>query len=171
LPRRATASDADAIARLHIASWSAAYAAELPAWYLDGQDVQARTALWSARIADPQTAVCVQEVAHRLVGFCASGPSRDADADASVVWEIQNLHVAPELRGGGIGSVLFTDALERAWLQGATELTLWVVETNAPARAFYARRGMHLDGANQRHVLEPGVSLNEIRYRRRVDAE
>jgi len=47
----------------------------------------------------------------------------------------------------------------------ARELSLWVVETNVRARRFYEAQGMRADGGAQRHVLAPGVSLAEVRYR------
>jgi len=161
---RANAGDARAIAALHIASWRDAYRAELPPDYLAAIDLDERAENWRKRIA-AGTIVLLEKNGDSLAGFCACGPSRDDDADPSYAWEIENLHVAPTLRGGGIGSRLFDQASLLARDHGAGELSLWVVETNVRARRFYEAHGMHADGATQRHVLAPGVSLDEVRYR------
>jgi ribosomal protein S18 acetylase RimI-like enzyme len=161
---RANAGDAPAIAALHIASWRDAYRAELPADYLAALDGVERTESWRKRIT-AGTIVLLEKNGDSLAGFCACGPSRDDDADPSYIWEIENLHVAPTLRGGGIGRRLFDQASLLARDRGARELSLWVVETNVRARRFYEARGMHADGATQRHTLAPGVSLAEVRYR------
>jgi ribosomal protein S18 acetylase RimI-like enzyme len=161
---RANADDAPAIAALHIASWRDAYRAELPADYLAAIDLDERVESWRKRVA-AGTIVLLEKNGDSLAGFCACGPSRDDDADPSHTWEIENLHVAPTLRGGGIGSRLFDQASLLARDHGADELSLWVVETNSRARRFYEAHGMHADGATQRHVLAPGVSIAEVRYR------
>jgi ribosomal protein S18 acetylase RimI-like enzyme len=160
----ANVGDARAIAALHIASWRDAYRAELPADYLAAIDLDERAESWRKRIA-AGTIVLLEKHADSLAGFCACGPSRDDDADPSHTWEIENLHVAPTLRGGGIGGRLFDQGLLLARDRGARELSLWVVETNVLARRFYEAHGMHADGATQRHVLAPAVALDEVRYR------
>jgi GNAT superfamily N-acetyltransferase len=163
--RRAATGDAEAIAALHIRSWQTAYRQQLPAAYLDALDAMERAAHWRTLIATPGVVVLVREVVGTgLVAFCAAGPSRDADA-APTDWEIYNLHAAPEARGLGYGGELFDAAVALAREAGCIALTLWVVEENAPARAFYARRGMHVDGGRQVHVLAPGAELHELRYR------
>jgi ribosomal protein S18 acetylase RimI-like enzyme len=161
---RANVDDARAIAALHIASWRDAYRVELPADYLAAIDLDERAESWRKRIA-AGTIVLLEKNADSLVGFCACGPSRDSDAGSSHAWEIENLHVAPTLRRGGIGSRLFEQASLLARDRGARELSLWVVETNVRARRFYEAQGMRADGGAQRHVLAPGVSLAEVRYR------
>jgi len=166
--RRATAADAEAIARLHVASWQAAYRGVLSDGFLDSQDVGERAATWVQRLARPETIVLLDEGPEGLTGFCASGPSHDPDADRAAVWEVYNLHVAPVRRGGGIGGRLFDAAVALGRDRRARLLTLWVVDRNAPARRFYERKGMTPDGARQAHVVGPGATLSEIRYRMRL---
>jgi len=170
VPRRATPADAEAIARLHIASWQAAYRGVLSDTFLDSQDPVARREAWRDRLASPETAVLVDEGTDGLLGFCACGPSRDADADRAAVWEIYNLHVAPARRGGGIGTRLFDAGVVLGRGRGARALTLWVVVENVPARHFYERKGMQPDGAQQTHAVGPRAILAEVRYRLSLDA-
>ena len=84
-----------------------------------------------------------------------------------MVWEIYNLHVAPDRHGQGIGSALFRSAAELGQEQGAMELVLWVVVSNSGARLFYEFKGMECDGAEQGSVVG-WVRLREIHYRMRL---
>ena len=161
--RAATLRDAANIARLHIESWRSAYRAELPESFLANQDVAQRTGIWEQRLISSEMHVSLAENGDELLGFCAYGWSRDEDAQG--IWEIKNLHVAPELRGGGIGSALFETAVQAVTDTDASELTLWVVDSNRPARQFYERKGMRPDGARKKHILTDTIYLEEVRYR------
>lgn len=163
--RLATAGDAEGIAALHIASWRAVYRQELPAAFLGGLDSAARTTEWRRRLVDPALTVLVDTAEGSIRGFCAVGPAADPSEAVAGAWQIHQLHIAPDLRGGGIGSRLFDAALDLARAAGAPLVTLWVVDTNAQARRFYERRGMRADGARQRRDLAPGAVLHEVRYR------
>ncbi|HEX6738480.1 MAG TPA: GNAT family N-acetyltransferase [Vicinamibacteria bacterium] len=161
-PERASPDDAADIARLHLASWRATYAAELSPAYLERQDAEDHAARWRQRL-DEGAVVLVARAAAHLVGFVAAGQGPGA-----AEWEIFNLHVDPGRHRRGLGLRLFEAALELARQGGARELVLWVVETNRGARAFYERQGMRPDGAAQDHVLAPGEVLHEVRYRLRL---
>ncbi|HET8625613.1 MAG TPA: GNAT family N-acetyltransferase [Gemmatimonadales bacterium] len=168
--RSARRTDAAAVAALHIASWRATYRGQLPDAFLDYQSLAERTAEWEARFGVPETHLLLVEDSETLLGFAAFGPSRDADADPRVVWQLYNLHVLPERRGGGLGLPLFQAAADQGAREGRERLTLWVVEQNWPARRFYQRQGMHPDGATQLHQLGPDVGLREVRYVRTLEA-
>ena len=161
-PRPATDADAERIAALHIASWHHTYARELSRGFRDAQTLEDRTALWRDRIAGGTT-VLVAESGGALDGFVSCGPAHGSAAGPGV-WEIYNLHAAPHRIGHGIGSRLFDAAARLGRDQGFRALVLWVVETNDRARAFYERKGMRPDGAEQDHSLG-AESLHEVRYR------
>jgi ribosomal protein S18 acetylase RimI-like enzyme len=158
-------ADAARIAALHIASWQAAYRGQLPDAFLDGQSLTRRTAEWEARLGVGGERLLLLEDHDAVLGFAAFGPSRDPDADPAIVWELYNLHVLPDRRGGGLGGQLFAAAVAEGRRARRSTLTLWVAEGNGPAREFYRRRGMHPDGRQQIHRLGPGVELPEVRYR------
>ena len=48
--------------------------------------------------------------------------------------------------------------------QGCSEVVLWVVEGNAPARRFYERWGWRADGGRKVTPVEE-EQLDEVRYR------
>jgi hypothetical protein len=60
---------------------------------------------------------------------------------------------------------LFEVAVQAVTDTDASELTLWVVESNRPARQFYESKGMRPDDARQQHVVGADIFLDEIRYR------
>lgn len=161
--RTAQLGDAAAIARLHIASWRAAYTAALPAEYLAALDEGERAEQWRVRLNGAGTAVLLAERERTLLGFCAHGPALDESLTST--WEIYSLHVQPELRSRGIGSLLFSEAQACARRAVASALVLWVVANNTAARRFYEGKGMQADGAAKTRELAPGVVLHEVHYR------
>ena len=117
--------DAERIARLHIASWQATYAAELSHTFLLHQDLAARTAEWRRHLQDG-VAVLLEEDGGAMAGFVACGFVRRRRERAE--WEVYNLHVAPSRHGEGFGSRLFDAAVRLGRERGARQLVLWVVK-------------------------------------------
>ena len=139
--RAATAADAAAIAALHAASWRDAYRGALRDAYLDGEADAERLRVWTDRLGSPaanQYVVVALDEAAALVGFaCAYG-----EDDARWGTQVDNLHVRRDQRGKGTGRRLLADVA--AWCTRtftSSGLYLWVLEQNAPARAFYERLG------------------------------
>jgi len=119
--RPAVGVDLAGIADLHLAARDAAYPAmprgvhppdEARAW-VSGWDLS-RHAVWVAE-------------AEQLLGY----------ARFDDVW-LDDLYVAPAAQGTGIGSAL----LDLVKAQRPGGFCLWVFESNQPARAFYAARGL-----------------------------
>ena len=161
--RRASVGDAERIARLHIASWRRTYIREMPAAFLEGLDVVARTARWRRQLEDGVNVVAAEDGAD-LTGYVSCGPARDTPS-GSGTWQIYNLHVAPSRHRQGIGSALFNAAVELAREAGARELVLWVVDSNSNARSFYEHKGMQVDGRRQERFEGGDFSLDEVLYR------
>jgi hypothetical protein len=77
--RLAGAEDAEAIARVRVETWRAAYAGIMPADFLASISVETDTPRWRQRIEEgPQSGsfVLVAEVDGEVVGFASSGPER-----------------------------------------------------------------------------------------------
>ena len=139
------AADIEVVAALHTASWRTAYRGIYTDAFLDGPADAERRAHWTRRLAAPGTtqAGVVAELGGVPVGFCYL----ISDADPARGTLLDNLHVAPGVRGGGIGRRLLARAAAeigtRAWPRG---LHLWVFEENTGARRFYARHGAAVIG-------------------------
>ena len=148
--RPAGPGDAKAIADLHAASWRSTYRGVFPDAYLDREAGPERRRHWDRRLrTDPapdqgvlvamEDGACVGFICIYLEGEPGWGPLLD------------NLHVRPELKGGGIGKRLIEAG--RAWVAASgrhDRWHLWVVEGNAPTRRVYehlgwapAERGFH----------------------------
>ena len=166
--RLATEADARAIAELHLASWRSAYAPFLPAGVLNTLELDPHTVEWRRRVGVPAVRIELEERDGGLIAFCAHGPSGDEDAKAHPLlrtWEIKNLHVRPDLRGTGSGGRLFDLSVVHARRAGTSFLTLWVVEKNLTARAFYEKKGMAPDGERTTHTLGADGTMPVVRYR------
>jgi len=153
--------DCDELGRVHMAIWRDAYAGLMPAGYLAGLSDQRCADNWRERSAEPEggaarTLVVVGPDGH-LAGFGSAGPSRDEDAPTE--WELYAVNLVPQARGTGVADRLLDE------LVGDRAATLWVVEGNARARAFYARRGFVDEGGRDAH---PATGTPEIRLVRRV---
>ncbi len=87
----------------------------------------------------------------RVVGLCQYGPTEDHDHDPKQVGQIQRLYVHPTRQRTGIGRSLLTRSVDRLLQGGAHTATLWVLETDHGARAFYERLGWNPDGTHKTH--------------------
>lgn len=142
LYRDATPADADALAALHAASWASAYRGLLSDAYLDGPMAGERLALWrerlgpggSPRAGGMPAVTVVAEEGGALVGL--------ACLLTEPTLYIDNLHVTPGRKGGGIGRRLMAEVVSRLPVARRAEpVRLTVLEGNHPARAFYDRLG------------------------------
>jgi len=133
--RPASVADADTIAALHAASWRSAYRGILsertlgPA--LDGE----RRTHWRGKLAKatPQDTVLIAGD----IGFIAVW----ADGDPGFGAYLDNLHICPERRSGGVGRRLLGEAMRRVAGRGETGVYLWVFDGNTRAIDFYRRLG------------------------------
>ena len=70
-------------------------------------------------------------------------------------WELENIAVAPDARGRGIGSELLSAALAQARHRHAKSLTLEVRASNAAARALYRSAGFAEVGQRRGYYANP----------------
>jgi GNAT superfamily N-acetyltransferase len=160
--RKGRPDDADAIARVHVASWRAAYRRVMPDAVLDRLDEAARAGTWRRALADPEWPVLVLDLDGRVEGFCHVAPSRDPRVDRARTAEITAIYIDPSFWRRGHGRALCRRALEEAVRLGRSEVTLWVLEKNQSARRFYEALGFAEDGGAK---VEPESGLREVRYR------
>jgi GNAT superfamily N-acetyltransferase len=160
--RLATHADAAAIAAVHVRGWQAAYRGYLPDDYLDGLSVAERADRWVPLLADAARPTAVYETPDGIVGFVGIGPSRDSGASPTT-GELLVIYVEPARWRRGVGTALMSWATAAAPARGWTAMTLWTIEGNAAARAFYERCGWVRDGA-AKHERFAGQMLAQVRY-------
>ncbi len=161
--RRAVPDDADAIARIHVETWRAAYAGLLPDHVLASLDVEARRQTWRgwlARDARPGAATLVAESDATVVGFASTGPARDEEATG----ELYAIYVEPDHWGTGAGRLLLEHAEAALREDGYGAALLWVLEGNERAERFYRAAGWVEDG--RKLDLLMGAEVAERRYRK-----
>ncbi len=150
-------ADVDEVASVHVRVWQEAYAGLMPADYLASLDPAAFAAGWRSRLVDPHPDVqtwVARDVAG-VVGIATAGPSRDDDAPTP--YELYAINVLARAHGTGVADLLLAEAI------GEAAATLWVVEGNARAIAFYRRHGFADEGGRK---PEPRTGVLEIRMSR-----
>jgi len=155
-------SDAAALRELHLTTWQATYGHHAhETWYREGLAAHAVRdwgdvlRLQAAQGGGVLTARCEA----RTVGLCQYGPTGDDDHDPERVGQIQRLYVHPAHQRAGLGRKLLAASVDCLRRSGAHTATLWVLETDQRARAFYAQHGWKPDGTR---MTQPPTDL---RYR------
>lgn len=163
--RRAVSDDAESIARVHVASWQAAYRGIVPADHLAGLQWRTRYEFWAGELTAPSivgSSTWVLLEGPRVLGFVAVGPGRDADPPSADTWELYALYLSESQWGRALGRAL-TEAALAAVPEAANAVSLWVLADNQRARRFYERQGFTADG-RERVIRLGGRRLRELRY-------
>lgn len=160
--------DVEAVARVHVESWRSTYRGLVPDDYLAGLSVERRADIWRRLIAeaDADRGVLVLEDDGDVIGFCHYGPSRDDDVDGT--GEVTSIYLAAERWRHGGGTQLLDAAVSAMTAAGYANATLWVLDGNDRARAFYEARGWVRDGTVKVDDQGP-FRLRELRYVRALD--
>ena len=139
--RSMRADDADAVAHLHATSWRSAYRGIVPDSFLDHEVFAERQIVWRERLQTSPAAlafgIVAEDGAGQMIGFAYVLPGHDPVCGTLV----DNLHVHPELKGGGIGRRLLQDVVRELGPAHTQPLHLWVLDQNEAAKRFYARLG------------------------------
>lgn len=77
-------------------------------------------------------------------------------------WYLQSIAVDPALRGAGVGTALFEDALARARAAGAARLVLDVDARNQRAQDLYERLGLSVERTSTPDRLAGGASVRRM---------
>jgi len=161
--REAGPADVDAVAAVFLRCWRG-YGDVIPADVIAVFDEQRARDLWSRTLDAPRpgTRGMVAVDGERVVGVIRMG----RDPDEPTVGHVFSLYVDPVSQGAGVGGVLLAEAEEWFAGEGLAEATLWVFESNARARAFYARHRWQPDGSAR---VEPEFGEPEIRLRTAIE--
>jgi GNAT superfamily N-acetyltransferase len=168
LLRPAEPVDAIAVARVHVRSWQAAYRTLLPDDYLDQLCPEDRAQKYDFASLDPLQPWTIVAAEKGLIhGFAITAPSRDPDR--TDYGELFALYVDPEQWGRGIGIALVSAARARLFSLGFRDAVLWVLAGNLRAERFYQIDRWAADGLTRTDSVW-GVTVDEIRYQRRLEA-
>lgn len=149
--RVAWAADAEAIGAVQARSWLRSYASLLPQPVVDRIDGAAFAAAWQEAVTKPPSArhrVLVALDHGRVVGFAATAPSEDPDAEP-LDGEIVAFHVDPGAQGAGHGSRLVAAVVDTLRADGFTHARIWVLSGDDELRGFVESAGWGADGAHR----------------------
>lgn len=94
----------------------------------------------------------VRDTANRALGFTQLYPSFSSVSTAPI-WILNDLFVAPEARGLGVGAALLRHARDFARDCGAIRIELTTAHTNTTAQRLYEREGYRMDSVFRRYSL------------------
>lgn len=164
--RRATISDAEALAQVHEATWRETYVGLMSQDMLNALTADARTAAWRRILGGEEghlSTTYVAERSGRLVAFGSCGSQRDQDlAAAGYAGEFTAVYVLKTDQRRGLGTRLMQAMMADLRERGLGGFTLWVPRENIPARSLYEQLGGKLLGKRE-IAREPGV-LVEVAY-------
>jgi GNAT superfamily N-acetyltransferase len=166
--RPATDDELIAVAALRARSWQAAYAGLVVPDRLAGMAEPDRLSSWARRmVEDAGTHTLVAEREGGLIGFSSFGRERTVDGSAAVPGrgEIYALYVDPPAWRSGAGTALVLATLEELRSDGMGAVSLWVLEGNERAVAFYLTCGFAPTGDRSGGDDD---QLPESRYARRL---
>ena len=162
--RKATPEDSEAIGRIRVAAWRAAYREFLPKSFLDGLDPLEKMAELRNRLVSqsPEFNVSVAEVDEQVVGFSIVGkPRYESEAGTIELWA---LNVSPDYWRRGVGSCLVTEAAAYARQEQFGAIGLWCIENNTPAQKAYEKLGFIQTGIKRSTSGLTGSILHEVQY-------
>jgi ribosomal protein S18 acetylase RimI-like enzyme len=158
--------DARAAAELHHRSWIATYGPLLPPDQAARLTLAERVEHWERLLSEHSAdrGALVAERAGRIVGLVEWEIGPDGDR---AVGEVHAIHVAPEDRGRGTGTLLLDAAVQAMHFLGVRRTVLWVLEDNRAARRFYKSQGWVWDGTRIERSLGGFAdfpTVIEVRY-------
>ncbi|NAS10449.1 GNAT family N-acetyltransferase [Poritiphilus flavus] len=160
--RSANREDADNIAALHAKNWQLNYRGMLDDHYLDHQVIDDREKVWNERLSDPDPDLCIilAEEGPELIGFGCMF----FDENEQYGSYLDNLHVAAEHSGKGIGKKLMSALATEIVRKGKRpDMYLWVLTGNLGAIKLYEK----LKGQRKEQLWERELgnkAVEKIRY-------
>lgn len=166
--RTAWPTESTAIAPIQRRVWNEQWSRAEVEHLLAGTDLDDMVASWHRAIVAPPDARCRVLVAlegERVVGFAATGPSDDDDAqprDGLVVEFV----IDPTARGRGHGSRLMNAVVDTLRTDGFHTVSWWIRSTDDRLRAFLGSAGWAPDGASRQFTTDDEeVTTKEVRLR------
>lgn len=141
--------DAAELRDLHVETWAATYRDLLPQRFYRERLTAHQRRDWAELVRGQAAAggeVLIVRSETGVDGLCQYGPTEDDDDDPRSVGHIHRLYIRPSRQRAGIGRSLLAEATRRMRDSGARELTVWALERDPNARAFYERLGWQADG-------------------------
>lgn len=158
--RNATLEDAEAIAKVHVASWQTTYKGIMDEGFLNRLSVEKRKELWMNNIPREGSIVLVAELDGKIVGFADGSPVKEGEYPG-YDGDVTSIYFYEEHQGKGYGKMLLTRLLNGFRQQGFKSAIVKVLEDNAACR-FYEALGARCIDENMIEVA--GGKANLLTY-------
>lgn len=145
--KNAMASDAAAIAHLHVQGWRDAYGGLLDADYIESQTEELRTGQWQGWLAEGNTKAIIGFAADGTpAGFIGFGKLKTPPPGMSPIRpvyasEIYAFYILADYWRQGLGTQLLKAGVEKLAEEKSKSVCLWVLEKNNRAVSFYKKTG------------------------------
>ncbi len=168
--RPAVLEDAEAIARVHVASWRTTYRGLLPDDFLASLGEEPYTDRWRRVMGGRSSRVFVVEENGEIVGFASCGHERAGEI--GFAGELYAIYVLDSAQRHGHGRELVRAVAGALREMRLKDMIVWVLRDNLAARHFYERLGsayvrsqpITIGTATLEEVSYGWRSLDEIRY-------
>lgn len=137
--RPALPVDAAEIARVHVDSWRTSYRGLLADDFLESLSEAGYTERWRRVIGDGTSCVFVVEEPEGIVGFASGG--RERAGESGFEGELYAIYIVAGSQRLGHGRELVRAMAAALREMGLSDLIVWVLRDNVPAREFYERLG------------------------------
>jgi L-amino acid N-acyltransferase YncA len=154
--RRASLDDVEAVGHVHYAAHVETYSGKFPEGVIESFPVSARARMWTRFLNEDLGELWVAECEGRVVGFASTGSPREESPSRDL--ELGSIYLLASHHGSGLGQELLDVALS------GRRASLWVLDDNPRAHAFYVRNGFSPDGMDK--VDEYFGGVREIRMTR-----
>ncbi|MDX1485841.1 MAG: GNAT family N-acetyltransferase [Alphaproteobacteria bacterium] len=139
--RDARVIDAEAIARVHVGSWSETYRGLMSERSLKARSVADRIPIWETALSQLTPAhvfLVVEDARGEVVGFAYGGPAREPVHRRS--GELYALYLMKKCQGRGVGRALFARFREKMSASGLKDFYAMVVQ-GIPSRGYFLKMG------------------------------
>ena len=164
LIREAQLSDAPAIARVHVDTWSTTYRGIVSEKHLASLSYEQRGKVWRdtlSRTDGLQSVFVAEEIGGEVAGFASGGP--EGSEYTAYAGELYVVYILESSQRKGIGQRLTAALAQRLLQDGMPSMLVWVLEQNHPARRFYEALGGTL--VREQDITDRGWDAHRNRIR------
>jgi ribosomal protein S18 acetylase RimI-like enzyme len=136
--RRAKAEDAPALSRVFDSAWREAYQGIIPGVALEKMLSRRGPRWWRSTVGRGRP-LAVIDIGQGIAGYVSYGRCRDRSLPAD--GEIDELYLAPEYQGVGLGRRLFKAVRNDLHDRDMGRIVVWALADNERACAFYENLG------------------------------
>ncbi|CAH0347166.1 GNAT family N-acetyltransferase [Bacillus sp. CECT 9360] len=158
--RKASVSDAEGIANVHVNSWKTTYKNIISDDYLNSLEIDKRLVFWKKIIEEGKSIVFVAENDKgEIVGFSSGG--EEQTNDPKYMAEVYAIYILEGYQKKGLGKKLIKPVIEELINSRFPNLVIWALEENT-GRKFYESLGGKI--VDKKSILISGSALTEVAY-------